>query len=234
MNNEILVSFEHVTFRRDGRIILRDVNWVIHGQERWVLLGLNGSGKTTLLNMLPAYTYPSSGRVTVFGHTFGQYRWEKIRRRLGFVSSSLNHYSQTLGWQKPESIVLSGRHATLAVFDDVTDKERSRAQALMQDFQIQNIADTSFARLSQGEQRRTLLARAFMGQPDLLVLDEPCSSLDVGAREHLLRLLEKKAIEDQTPFIYVTHDITEIIPSVTHAAILNDGQIVTAGKRRTF
>jgi len=83
--------------------------------------------------------------------------------------------------------------------------------------------------LSQGEQRKTLLARAFMNEPSLLILDEPCSGLDIRAREMFLKTLEES--KSDIPFIYVTHQIEEIIPSITHVAILDNGEIVSQGNK---
>ena len=89
-----------------------------------------------------------------------------------------------------------------------------------------------FHTLSAGEQRRVLLARAIMANPDLLILDEPCSGLDLPAREQFLRTVENMAREEHKPFIYVSHQIEEIMPSITHVAIIKDGLIVYKGKKR--
>ena len=87
--------------------------------------------------------------------------------------------------------------------------------------------------MSQGEKRRTLLARAFMNEPDLLILDEPCSGLDVTSREYFLKVLEENSKNDNAiPFIYVTHQIEEIMPSVTHVALLHDGKILAKGLKK--
>ena len=106
-------------------------------------------------------------------------------------------------------------------------------EKIIEDFGITYIKDKYFATLSQGEQRRTLLARAFMNEPDLLILDEPCSGLDVKSREYLLSVLEKNSKnENAIPFIYVTHQIEEVIPAITHVTLLKDGKVFAKGRKK--
>ena len=227
---EEILHYENVSFVREGRKILKNVNWHIEKGENWALLGLNGSGKSTILGMIPAYTFPTRGEVRVFGHKFGNYVWKKIRDRVGFVSSSLNNFLSTLNREKLEDIVISGKFSSIGIYQEVTIEDRKKAEKIIEDFKISYIKDKYFSTLSQGEQRRTLLARAFMNEPDLLILDEPCSGLDITSREYFLTVLEEKSkSREKIPFIYVTHRIEEIMPSVTHVALLKDGEMMAQG-----
>ena len=230
---EEILHYENITFKREGREILKGIDWHINKGENWALLGLNGSGKSTLLGMIPAYNFPTSGEMRVFGHKFGNYAWTKIRDRVGFVSSALNNFLSTLNSQKLEDIVISGKFNSIGIYDEVTDEDREKADKIIEDFKISYIKNNHFVTLSQGEQRRTLLARAFMNEPDLLILDEPCSGLDVTSREYFLKVLEENSKNDNAiPFIYVTHQIEEIVPSVTHVALLHDGKILAKGLKK--
>ena len=101
----------------------------------------------------------------------------------------------------------------------------------MKDFGILKISDSKYGVCSQGEQRRTLIARAFMNEPNLMVLDEPCSGLDLSAREKLLKTLNKSYTKSNTPLIHVTHNIEEIIPAITHVAIMQEGEIIRKGPK---
>lgn len=228
---ETLVRFENINFRRDGNVILKDVSWTIRPGQQWVLLGLNGSGKSTLLSMIPAYTYPTKGKVFVFDKQFGKYQWEKIRRRVGFLSSTLNIFNRTLSSESVKRIILSGRFASFGVYEDPTQADLDRVEGLVEAFELEKIADRPFFPLSEGEKRRTLIARAFMANPDLMILDEPCASLDLRARERLLRTLSKAMHEETFPLIYVTHQIDEILPEITHVAILDQGIIRFQGPK---
>ena len=230
VDNEIL-HYEKITFRRDGRPILKGVNWHVKRGENWALLGLYGAGKSTMLSMIPAYQIPTTGILRVFGHEFGKYAWVKIKNRLGFVSSTLSQFQSTLNKQTVEDVVISGRYNTIGIYQVVEPEVRRKAQDLMGKFQITHLGNHHFRTLSQGEQRRTLLARAIMSEPDLLILDEPCSGLDLPARESFLHTVESLGVEHNTPYIYVSHQIEEIMPSITHVALLRDGEMAYQGKK---
>lgn len=231
--NEILY-YENISFIREKREILKDVNWKIEKGENWALLGLNGSGKSTLLEMVLAYVFPTKGELRVFGHKFGNYAWKNIKNRVGFVSSSLNNFLSTLNKQKLEDIVVSGKFNSIGVYEKIYEKDVEKANKIIKNFKIEYLKGKYFSTFSQGEQRRTLLARAFMNEPDLLILDEPCSGLDITSREYLLNTLEEnsKCKKSKISFIYVTHQIEEIIPSITHVAILKNGEMKVKGLKK--
>ena len=226
---EKILSYKNVSFRRDGREILKDINWEIKKGENWALLGLNGSGKSTLLSMIPAYTFATSGEVSVFEKKFGTFVWAEVKEKVGFVSSSLNTFSDSLNNQTLNNIVLSGKYNSIGIYQEITQKDREKANNIIKDFKLSHLKLNKYITLSQGEQRKTLLARAFMNEPSLLILDEPCSGLDIRAREIFLKTLEES--KSDIPFIYVTHQIEEIIPSITHVAILDNGEIVSQGNK---
>ena len=230
-NNEIL-AFENITFRRDRRHILNGINWKINKGEKWVLLGLNGSGKSTLLGMIPVFTHPSSGELRVFQKTFGKYPWEKVKSKVGFVSSTMYNFYNTLNYYNLEEIVISGKYSTIGIYNDIEDEDYIYANKLIDDFNINHLKNTTFLNQSQGEQRRTLIARAFMNNPDLMILDEPCASLDLKSREHLLKTLNSKYDETDNSLVYVTHSIEEVFPAITHVAIMNDGKILYKGEKK--
>ena len=229
---EKILSYKNVSFKRDGRGILKNINWEIKEGENWALIGLNGSGKSTLLSMIPAYTFATKGEVSVFDKKFGTCVWAEIKEKVGFVSSTLNNFSDRLNNQSLIDIVLSGKYNSIGIYQEITQKDREKANNIIKDFKLSNLKLNKFGTLSQGEQRKTLLARAFMNSPSLLILDEPCSGLDLPAREQFLRTVENMAREEHKPFIYVSHQIEEIMPSITHVAIIKDGLIVYKGKKR--
>ena len=224
-----ILSYKNVSFRRDGREILKNINWEIKKGENWALLGLNGSGKSTLLSMIPAYTFATSGEVSVFEKKFGTCVWTEVKEKIGFVSSSLNTFSDSLNNQTLNNIVLSGKYNSIGIYQEITQKDREKANNIIKDFKLSHLKLNKYITLSQGEQRKTLLARAFMNEPSLLILDEPCSGLDIRAREIFLKTLKES--KSDIPFIYVTHQIEEIIPSITHVAILDNGEIVSQGNK---
>lgn len=226
-----ILNYKNITFKRDGRKILKDINWKVCESENWALLGLNGSGKSTMLSMIPAYTFATSGELSVFGKTFGSCVWNDVKTKVGFVSSTLNNFSDRLNTQTLSDVVLSGKYNSIGIYQEITQQDREEANKIIDDFKLTQLKTNKFSTLSQGEQRKTLLARAFMNKPELLILDEPCSGLDIRAREIFLKSLEENFKNKNMPFIYVTHQIEEIISSVTHVAILDKGEIVAQGNK---
>ena len=227
-----ILSYKNVSFKRDGREILKNINWEIKEGENWALIGLNGSGKSTLLSMIPAYTFATKGEVSVFDKKFGTCVWAEIKKKVGFVSSTLNNFSDRLNNQSLIDIVLSGKYNSIGIYQEITQKDREKANNIIKDFKLSHLKLNKFGTLSQGEQRKTLLARAFMNSPSLLLLDEPCSGLDIRAREIFLKSLEENSKNiNAIPFIYVTHQIEEIIPSISHVAILDNREIIAQGNK---
>ena len=165
-----ILSYKNVSFKRDGREILKNINWEIKEGENWALIGLNGSGKSTLLSMIPAYTFATKGEVSVFDKKFGTCIWAEIKEKVGFVSSTLNNFSDRLNNQSLMDIVLSGKYNSIGIYQEITQKDREKANNIIKDFKLSHLKLNKFGTLSQGEQRKTLLARAFMNSPSLLIL----------------------------------------------------------------
>ncbi|MCL6594138.1 MAG: ATP-binding cassette domain-containing protein, partial [Alicyclobacillus sp.] len=129
-------------------------------------------------------------------------------------------------------VVLSGKFSSIGLYDDVADADVADACALLDRFGCLYLAERPFQTLSQGEKQRVLLARAWMAQPQLLILDEPCTGLDILAREHLLQAVQVLARADNAPtLLYVTHHIEEILPVITHVLLLKAGRVVAAGEK---
>ncbi len=222
---------EDVSVVRDGTAILDDVSWTVRPGERWVLLGPNGSGKTTLLRVAGAGLWPTRGTVEILGERLGRVDMRELRRRIAVVSASV---ARNLRPAQPASdVVLTGRYAALETWwHEYTDDDRARAAALLEDagFGGHAFAGRAFGLLSEGERQQVLLARALMGVPELVLMDEPAAGLDLGARERLVgRLAELAADPSVPPMVLVTHHLEEIPPGVTHAALLRGGRVLDAG-----
>ncbi|MDP0487979.1 MAG: ATP-binding cassette domain-containing protein [Fusobacterium sp. JB020] len=232
LNKKEILSYENISFIRENRKILNKINWKINSGEHWALIGLNGSGKSTLLNMIPAYTFPTKGKLIVFENIFGNCVWAKVREKIGFVSASLSNFSNILNIQSIEDIIISGKFSSIGIYEKITNYDKELAKKLIEEFDISYLISKNYKDFSQGEKMKVLLARAFMNNPQLLILDEPCSGLDLKSREHFLNLLRKTAKKSKAPLIYVTHQLDELIPEITHVAILGkDGAMIATGKK---
>lgn len=180
--SQTVLQLDNVEFRRNRRVIITDVNLTIHAGERWVLFGPNGIGKSTAVGMLATRTFPSEGRVFILGHQLGKYDVFKLRTRIGLASADLGR--QFPEFEDPLDAVVTGLSAVTGRWRDTyTDEEYARARQLLRDFRVSYLEGKEMWRLSEGERTRVLIARALMGDPELLIMDEPTTGLDLGGRE---------------------------------------------------
>ena len=222
------VRLTGVSVVRDGRAILDDVDWEVRAGERWVVLGPNGSGKTTLLQVAGARLWPTSGEVEVLGARLGRVDVRTLRPRIALVSGSV--IRQLRGDLTAREVVVTGLTGALEPWwHRYSEEEWARADELL-GAQGADLGSRPFGVISEGERQRVLLARALVSSPELLLLDEPAAGLDLGAREHLVVELAALARDPHVPpLVLVTHHTEEIPPGVTHAALVRDGRLVTAG-----
>ncbi|WP_343363804.1 ABC transporter ATP-binding protein [Listeria seeligeri] len=224
-----MFEFEHVSLKRENKTILSDINWVVNDKENWAILGLNGSGKTTLLQLLNGYLWPSSGKLQVLGHVFGQTSLPELRKSIGWVSNALDQ--QLKEYDLSEQIVLSGKFASIGMYTKVTDAEITDAKRILTDCGGASLIGKAYKVLSQGERQVVLIARALMARPKLLILDEPCNGLDLFAKEHLLERIKQIAERTDSPtMLFVTHHTEEILPCFDNIILLRDGEITYRGK----
>ncbi|GIQ68245.1 ATP-binding cassette domain-containing protein [Xylanibacillus composti] len=223
-----MIAFDQVTWKRENRTILQNVTFTMNRGEHWVILGRNGSGKTTMLEMINGYLFPTSGTVQVLGETYGQCDVREVRKRIGYISQSL---MDKLALRDPVwEVVASGVHAYLRLYQAVAEETEHRARSLLSELRIGHLADQALGTLSQGERKKVMLARAMMANPELLILDEPCSGLDLYERERFLADLQLMS-DRGAQFLYVTHHIEEIMPLFTHVLLLGSGRIEAAGTK---
>src|SRR5690554_3928143 len=174
-----VLQFSSVTVTRNTKKILSDISLEIHDDQRWVILGPNGAGKSTLLKIAAGTLYPTTGTATILGERLGRTNVAELKTRIGFVASSVS------GWI-PETETV--RNAVLTAAFGVSGRwteeyeqlDYDRADEMLAYWSLSHLADRKFGSLSDGEKKRTLLARAVLTDPELLLLDEPASSLDLG------------------------------------------------------
>ena len=228
---ESIIHLQNVIWRRNRQEILKNINWEVKPGEHWCILGLNGSGKTSILNVVTGYNYPTAGAVSVLGNEFGKTNIPELRKRIGYVSNSLGQFSQSLNREKVENIVVSGKFASIGLYEEVQQKDWEKADELLSTLRLSYVSGKHYQNLSQGEQRRVLIARALMADPEILILDEPCSGLDVLSREEVLDLMNDINKRD-CHLLYVTHHIEEIVEAISHVLLVRDGEIVAAGPKQ--
>ena len=226
------VRLSGVAVVRDGVPLVDGVDWEVGPGERWVVLGPNGSGKTTLLAVAGARLWPTRGTVEVLGARLGRVDVRALRSRVALVSASV--VRQLRAGLTAREVVVTGRDGALeSWWRAYTPGEWAEADRLLDDAGVggpSGIGTRAFGVISEGERQQVLLARALMGRPELLLLDEPAAGLDLGARERLVvRLGELAARPDVPPLVLVTHHVEEIPGGTTHAALLRRGRMLASG-----
>ena len=223
------LDFTDVVVRRDGRNIVDHVTWQVADDQRWVVLGPNGAGKTTLLQLADTLMHPTSGTVTILGETLGRTDVFEIRPRIGFASTAMA--KRIPREESVLTVVLTAAYSVTGRWNEQYENiDERRALRVLGEWKLDHLADRTFGTLSDGEQKRVQIARAVMTDPEVLLLDEPTASLDLGAREELLALLSGYASSPTTPaMVMVTHHVEEIPVGFTHVLLLRGGGVVAAG-----
>ncbi|MDV6013538.1 ABC transporter ATP-binding protein [Haloechinothrix sp. LS1_15] len=218
-----------VGVRRGDTHLLADLDWSVELDERWVVLGSNGAGKTTMLRLAAAELHPSVGTVHVLGERLGRTDVFELRPRIGFTSTALN--GRVPGDETARDVVMSAGYAVVGRWrESYEEMDVHRAHQMLDALGVAHLADRPFGTLSEGERKRTLIARSLMTDPEMLLLDEPAAGLDLGAREDLVGQLSVLAGDPDAPAtVLVTHHVEEIPPGFTHALLLRDGRAVAAG-----
>jgi iron complex transport system ATP-binding protein len=224
------IELINVSLTRNNRTILHSLNWKTSRNTCCVLLGPNGAGKSSILALVTGYLWPNSGRVRVLGRTYGSIDLFDLRRQIGTVGHSRmpDHHPEMTTLQT----VVTGHWGTIVIPDHIrpTEKQWQAARNELERGGLPDRESTPFGLLSSGEKIRTLLARALVSRPGLLILDEPTLSLDIGARADFRSMLDGLiCTRDDLSILLVTHHV-EDIPEATHKiALVANGRISASG-----
>jgi iron complex transport system ATP-binding protein len=226
---DLVVAMEKVSVRRGRTTLVRAIDWRVELDERWVVLGPNGAGKTTLLRLAGAEMHPTTGSVHVLGEKLGRTDVFELRPRIGVCSATLA--GRVPPEEKVLDVVVSAGYGVVGRWREQYDTmDTGRAEELLAALGIKHLAERMFGTLSEGERKRTLISRALMTDPEMLLLDEPAAGLDLGGREDLVARLSEFAYDPDAPaMVLVTHHVEEIPPGFTHGLLLREGGIVAQG-----
>ncbi len=221
------LSFRDVTVRRGPVTLVENLGLEIPRGSHWAVLGPNGAGKSTMLRLGGGWLHPTTGTVDILGRRLGRVDVQSLRRRIGWVDPR-----HRLGDVQVDEVVLSGLTGSNGLPSRwwPAPSELERAGRLLELTGMAQKRARRWTRLSQGERARTLIARALITEPELLLLDEPSTGLDLPGRERLLGVVDelRRARPDLTT-VLVTHHVEEIAASTTDVAMISDGKVLAAG-----
>jgi iron complex transport system ATP-binding protein len=229
-----LIEFHNATIWRGSTRVFENLNLQIAQDERIAILGPNGSGKTTLLKTINRELYPVA-QENSWVRILGRERWSvwELRRRIGVVSHDLHsRYTPTT---TALEVVVSGFQSSIGIHgilaDRVTEEHVAQAKETLEVLGMSEFQRTQLKSMSTGQQRRCLLARALVHEPDTLILDEPTSGLDIAASFDYLRHIRRLARAGQN-IVIVTHHLNEIPPEVDRIVLLKAGTVVADGSKK--
>lgn len=230
---EPLIELRRVDVALNGKTILRDVNWALRAGEHWSVTGANGSGKSTFLRLLRGELAPAPRRgkriyrldpepqVTAVG----------VQQQIAIVSPESQERYLRQEWQlSARDVIHTGFAQTDLLYVKLTREQKERCETLAERLHIAPLLGRDMQTLSTGELRKVLIARALVGHPKILLLDEVCDGLDAAFRREMLAFIDNIA-RHGTQIIYTTHRADESLPSITHEATFERGELVFADKR---
>ena len=235
MNEAPLIEICNATVWRGSTRVFHDFSLVIQQHERVAIIGPNGSGKTTLLKLISRELYPvvsDDCRISILG----QERWNvwELRQHIGLVSQDLQS-----GFMPNANVletIISGFFSSIGIHfqlqKEIEPGHIERASAVLKMLGLAELKDREFKTLSTGQQRRCLLGRALVHDPDTLILDEPTSGLDMSASFEYLRLIRELANKGRN-LVLVTHHLNEIPPEINRVILLKEGRIVADGAKNS-
>ncbi|MBS1752251.1 MAG: ATP-binding cassette domain-containing protein [Bacteroidetes bacterium] len=220
---EFAIRMRQVEIQYGNKKILSNINWEVRRGERWSISGPNGAGKSTLLSLVTGdNTKAYSNEIYLFDKKrgSGESIWD-IKKNIGYVSPEMHvffDYTATVF-----ETVASGIFDSIGLFRHVNGQQREQVLQWLSLLQLQQLEGKLLSRLSAGEQRLVLLARALVKNPPLLILDEPCQGLDAVHIQQFREIIDDICHTFNTTLLYVSHYKEEIPSCVTKFLILENG-----------
>jgi len=232
MTNKVpLLDFQNVSVMKDDKLILDNISLTVGADEHIAIIGPNGSGKSSLIKVMTREYYPVDVPDLLM-KIMGEEVWNifDLRKQMGIVTTDLQN--TCLRDITVLETVLSGFFSSVGIYNifDVTIKMEVTALEILKFLGIRHLADKKMTKISTGEARKALIARALVHDPKALVLDEPTNSLDMKSVFSFRKTISSIAGAGKN-IILVTHDLSDIIPEISRVILIKDGRIFADGKK---
>ena len=226
-----IIEVHNATVYRGRTQVFDKLSLSIQPNENTAILGPNGAGKSTFMRLITREIYPVKEEGS-WVKLYGKDRWNiaELREQMGIVSQDLQaDYRPVV---RCIDVALSGFYSSIGIWphQDFSESHHEKAHAMLEELGVSHLAEKKIASVSTGEQRRVLLARALINNPETLILDEPTSGLDLKACYQYLNTIQS-LIKDGKTIILVTHHIHEIPPEVTRVVLINEGKVLADGPK---
>lgn len=230
MSAEFLLM-QHVNVARGDAVVLHDIGLMIQTGEHVAILGPNGCGKSTLIKTITRECYPIVAPELTM-RLLGRERWDvsQLRQHLGVVEANLP--GERTPVTRGLDAVIAGFFSASTLWPNlhVTEEMRARAYEALERMQARRLENKFVGQMSAGEQRRIMIARALVHQPEMLLLDEPSNALDIAAQRELREALRRIARQG-TGIMMVTHHLADILPEIDRVIMMRDGRIAADGSK---
>jgi ABC-type Mn2+/Zn2+ transport system ATPase subunit len=223
---ENVIELDRVTVRKGGSLLLDGISFSVSHNEFIGVIGPNGAGKTTLLNVIAGFER-FDGTLSLFGQRETWTRPRETRIRVGYVPQ-LFQIDPAFPIFALEA-VMAGAIGRLGLFRSPGRREREEAMRLMKMMRVDHLANRPLGHLSGGERQKVSLARAMLQQPDILLMDEPTTNLDIAVQKEFLSLVDEAHKREALTLLFVTHDFNMLPSAMRRAVLLNHGKAVFDG-----
>ena len=212
-----VIRFRDVTVGYAEQLALEGISLEVHRGEFLGIIGPNGAGKTTVFKLILGLVEPMAGRVEVLGYTGEEVK--KARPRIGYLPQREEIAPQSLG--SVLDVVLMGRYSRIGLFRRVRSRDREIALQALEQMQMSDFASHPIGHLSGGQQKRVLVARTLAQEPEVLLLDEPTTALDVATQQELIRSIGEIQRALGLTVLFITHDVNTLIGLADRVLYLN-------------
>ena len=217
-----IFDVKNLNFSVKGQSILSNISLEILQAQYIAIIGPNGGGKTTLVRMLLGLDKPSSGEIRIFGKKLRDFKdWHKI----GYVPQRVSHVDSSFPATVLD-IVKMGRTSQRKMFSSFSRTDKEMVHDAMLKMDILDLADKMVGTLSGGQRQRVMIARALASKPEILILDEPNTGVDMVSQKSFYALLRKLNKEDKITIVFITHDIGVIAGDIARLFTINQKAII--------